>query len=170
MSCPDVRLRRAERHRPAAHFAVVVALLHRIVIARIAFAAACSALTVPAAAAITPDLRIQVRELSRPELQWEDDVRRIDETVRLAAAPLVLLDEFARRMIRKAYSRGRRRLWLILGRFWRLRCFGTSAVARGWSRRGRRLLLIAGCRSAGGNRLHRASCTRASPFVSAKHP
>jgi hypothetical protein len=46
----------AEGHRPATDFAVVVALLHGIIVAAVAFAAAGCAFAAPASAAVAPNL------------------------------------------------------------------------------------------------------------------
>lgn len=92
---------RAKGHRPAAHFAIVVALLHGIVIAAIAFAATGRTLAAPPTAAITPDLRIHVRETAVFQLQWENDVGQVDEPITRATSASVLFKQIARRVVGK---------------------------------------------------------------------
>jgi hypothetical protein len=53
----------AHRHLPRANLAIRVALTHRIIVDRIALAAAGFAFAIPAAATMTPDLGVQVRML-----------------------------------------------------------------------------------------------------------
>ena len=102
---------RTQRHGVIAHLAVVVALAHRVEIARIAFSSAGGALAAPAAAAIAPDLRVQEGVALTVDLHREDHVGRPDLAL-LAAAAGVLRHEIARRMISErdlGRRRGRRR-------------------------------------------------------------
>jgi hypothetical protein len=104
----------AEGHIVPTDFAVVVALGHRVVIARIIFTTATRALAAPAATAVTPDLGIHERVLIGAELHRINDIGQVDFTV-LTATASILRQQIAGRIVFEP-SRG------------------TGRCRRGWSR------------------------------------
>ncbi len=120
------RAARAERHVPASDLTIVVALLHGIEVARIVLAAAGGTLSVPTPAAVTPDLRVHVREEAVSELQRKDHVRHVDKPVGASAAGIALV-EIARRIVGEP---GLGRIRRAAARDWRRRSDGTFAGGR----------------------------------------
>jgi hypothetical protein len=63
-----------QRHAPVADFTVVIALAQRIIVSRVAFAAAGFSLAAPTAATETPNLRIHVGVIAGGEFQGKQDI------------------------------------------------------------------------------------------------
>ena len=118
---------RTERHAMIPDFAIGVAQMKRIIIARVAFGAANCPLAAPAAAAETPDLRIQECLLVLCQLEGKDNAGQPDFAVPPAASG-ILLCKFAGRMVAEAGAGSLCRHWL--------RRHGRSGGRRnGWRRR-----------------------------------
>jgi len=103
---------RAHRHRPGADLAIGVVLVQRVVVDRVALGAAGLSLAIPAAAAVPPDLGIQVRMLIGGEPQWKDDVRQVHLAVALAAACGIVRVQNPGRIIGEGHTEG----WRIAAR------------------------------------------------------
>ncbi len=89
--------RGAKRHRPGPFFAVVVALLERIVIVAMAFSATRTFVT-----AVSIDLRIHMRVAAGIKFERVNDIRQIDEAIVLTAALAVVRIGVTGRVVRKA--------------------------------------------------------------------
>ena len=106
----------AQRHVVTAHFAVIIALDHWIIVLRVVFAAARRASAAPAATAEAIDLGIHMRKLTGAKFHRIDNVGQINPAV-VATATGILRHEIARRIIFKARDqrrprrRGARRRW-----------------------------------------------------------
>jgi hypothetical protein len=103
------RAARTHGHRPSADFTICIALEHWVIVDRVTFAAAGFSFAIPAATAMTPNLRVHVRMLVRRQPQGENDVRQVNLAIALAAAVCVMRIQIAWRVIGEPEVNG----WLI---------------------------------------------------------
>jgi hypothetical protein len=98
---------RTHGHRPSANLTIRIALEHWVIVDRVTLAPAGFPLAVPAAAAVTPNLRVHVRMLVRRQPQGENDIRKVNLAIALAAAVCIMGIKITWRVIGESEVDGR---------------------------------------------------------------